>query len=326
MANNSSVYQDGDACSKALLCSEIFVVATFVSIVGILANLGVVGIILYTRRLHKPIFLGFAALALADFLYLVFNTLRVHLNWFTPNETESETAAIVLGVMTITSAFSSASHVTFLSVQQYFMIAHPLSSLARQTNKTVFYASLSIWIICTIPSSVYIFAVKISGDEAFGRIVNFVITVSVTFLPISVILICHFLKLKALRKSFTNDRQTTRQKMSKIVSVVILSYLVTTLPINVHDTVKLAGKIQISKLYIVLYRIAFVLLHLNFTINPFIYFIFTPHCRRVVLLMNCFKCYKDNSAEISSRQTRSTLLSEEYCYRRQNREVKITAM
>jgi hypothetical protein len=322
MANNSSVYQDGDVCSKALLCSDILVVATVVSVVGILANAGVLGTIFYIRRLHKPIFLGFAALALSDFLYLVFNTFRVHLNRFTPNENEIETATIVLGVPILTCVLSSACHVTFLSVQQYFMIAHPLSSLARQTNKTVLYASLAIWIVCAIPSSVYIYAVKISDDDVFGRIMNFVITIPATFLPISIILTCHFLNLKALRKSVTNDRPSTRQKMSRVVSLVILSYLFNMLPINIHDTIKLAGKLQLSTTYMVLYRIAFVLLQLNFTVNPFIYFIFTPHCRRVVR----FKCCQPNSAEISSRHTRSTLLSEEHCSGRPNTEQKSTTV
>jgi hypothetical protein len=324
MANNSSVHQDGDVCSNALLCSDIFLVATIVSVVGILANACVLGTILYVRRLHRPIFLGFAALALADFLYLIFNTFRVHLNWFTGHENEADTATIVLGVLIITSAFSSACHVTFLSVQQYFMIAYPLSSLARQTNKTVLYASMALWIVCIIPSSVYIYSVKISKDDVLGRVMNFVITITATFLPISIIVICHFLKLKALRKSVTNDRPETRQKLSKIVSLVILSYFITTLPMNIHDTVKLAGKSQkvLSTPYMVLYRIALVLLQLSFTINPFIYFICTPHCRRVVR----FKCCKPHSTETSSRQTRSTLLLEEHCSGRPKPEVQVTAM
>ncbi|XP_061187042.1 kappa-type opioid receptor-like [Saccostrea echinata] len=313
MSNNSSLYEEEDVCSKALLCSPVIVIATCVSLIGILANSGVLGIIFRVKRLHRPIFFGFAALALADLLYLVFNTFLVHLGWFIPSGTESDIVAIILSIMAITSALSSASHVTFLSIQQYFMIAHPLSSLARQTNKTVFRVSLSIWILCTIPASFYIYAVKISKNPSLRKTVNFCITIIVTFVPILVILVCHFLKLRALKESITNDRQATRKKMSKIVSAVVLSYLVTTLPINIHDTIKLAREIEISMLYIVIYRIAFTLLHLNFTINPFIYFIFTPNCRRVLLFVNCFKCKKYKTAEISSRHTRSTLLSQEPC-------------
>lgn len=326
MSNNSSQYgEDGDTCSNSPICPSIVILATCVSLVGIIANGAVLATIFRTRRLHKPVFMGFAALALADFLYLIFNTFFVHLHWFFPDNKGSETAANVLSVIVVTSAFSSASHVTFLSVQQYFMIAHPLSSLAKQTNRTVFIASLTVWIVCTIPSSFYIYAVRISNDPVLGRLVNFSVTIIVTFLPIIIILICHFLKLKALRESVMNNRQSTRDRMSKVVSVVILTYLVTTLPINIHDTIKLAGKIELSTAYFIIYRIAFILLHLNFTINPFIYFLFTPQCRRILMMVKCFPCYK-RSEEIHSRQTGSTLLSHDHSSGRHDTNVCHTAI
>lgn len=326
MSNNSSQYgEDGDTCSNSPICPSIVILATCVSLVGIIANGAVLATIFRTRRLHKPVFMGFAALALADFLYLIFNTFFVHLHWFFPDNKGSETAANVLSVIVVTSAFSSASHVTFLSVQQYFMIAHPLSSLAKQTNRTVFIASLTVWIVCTIPSSFYIYAVRISNDPVLGRLVNFSVTIIVTFLPIIIILICHFLKLKALRESVMNNRQSTRDRMSKVVSVVILTYLLTTLPINIHDTIKLAGKIELSTVYFIIYRIAFVLLHLNFTINPFIYFLFTPQCRRILMMVKCLPCYK-RSEEIHSRQTGSTLLSHDHSAGRHDTNVCHTAI
>lgn len=326
MSNNSSQYsEDGDTCSNSPICPSIVILATCVSLVGIIANGAVLVIIFRTRRLHKPVFMGFAALALADFLYLIFNTFLVHLHWFFPDNKGSETAANVLSVIVVTSAFSSASHVTFLSVQQYFMIAHPLSSLAKQTNRTVFIASLTVWIVCTIPSSFYIYAVRISNDPVLGRLVNFSVTIIVTFLPIIIILICHFLKLKALRESVMNNRQSTRDRMSKVVSVVILTYLLTTLPINIHDTIKLAGKIELSTVYFIIYRIAFILLHLNFTINPFIYFLFTPQCRRILMMVKCLPCYK-RSEEIHSRQTGSTLLSHDHSAGRHDTNVCHTAI
>lgn len=326
MSNNSSQYgEDGDTCSNSPICPSIVILATCVSLVGIIANGAVLATIFRTRRLHKPVFMGFAALALADFLYLIFNTFFVHLHWFFPDNKGSETAANVLSVIVVTSAFSSASHVTFLSVQQYFMIAHPLSSLAKQTNRTVFIASLTVWIVCTIPSSFYIYAVRISNDPVLGRLVNFSVTIIVTFLPIIIILICHFLKLKALRESVMNNRQSTRDRMSKVVSVVILTYLLTTLPINIHDTIKLAGKIELSTVYFIIYRIAFILLHLNFTINPFIYFLFTPQCRRILMMVKCLPCYK-RSEEIHSRQTGSTLLSHDHSAGRHETNVCHTAI
>lgn len=326
MSNNSSQYgEDGDTCSYSPICPSIVILATCVSLVGIIANGAVLATIFRTGRLHKPVFMGFAALALADFLYLIFNTFFVHLHWFFPDNKGSETAANVLSVIVVTSAFSSASHVTFLSVQQYFMIAHPLSSLAKQTNRTVFIASLTVWIVCTIPSSFYIYAVRISNDPVLGRLVNFSVTIIVTFLPIIIILICHFLKLKALRESVMNNRQSTRDRMSKVVSVVILTYLVTTLPINIHDTIKLAGKIELSTVYFIIYRIAFILLHLNFTINPFIYFLFTPQCRRILMMVKCLPCYK-RSEEIHSRQTGSTLLSHDHSVGRHDTNVCHTAI
>lgn len=326
MSNNSSQYgEDGDTCSNSPICPSIVILATCVSLVGIIANGAVLATIFRTRRLHKPVFMGFAALALADFLYLIFNTFFVHLHWFFPDNKGSETAANVLSVIVVTSAFSSASHVTFLSVQQYFMIAHPLSSLAKQTNRTVFIASLTVWIVCTIPSSFYIYAVRISNDPVLGRLVNFSVTIIVTFLPIIIILICHFLKLKALRESVMNNRQSTRDRMSKVVSVVILTYLLTTLPINIHDTIKLAGKIELSTVYLIIYRIAFILLHLNFTINPFIYFLFTPQCRRILMMVKCLPCYK-RSEEIHSRQTGSTLLSHDHSAGRHDTNVCHTAI
>lgn len=326
MSNNSSQYgEGGDTCSNSPICPSIVILATCVSLVGIIANGAVLATIFRTRRLHKPVFMGFAALALADFLYLIFNTFFVHLHWFFPDNKGSETAANVLSVIVVTSAFSSASHVTFLSVQQYFMIAHPLSSLAKQTNRTVFIASLTVWIVCTIPSSFYIYAVRISNDPVLGRLVNFSVTIIVTFLPIIIILICHFLKLKALRESVMNNRQSTRDRMSKVVSVVILTYLLTTLPINIHDTIKLAGKIELSTVYFIIYRIAFILLHLNFTINPFIYFLFTPQCRRILMMVKCLPCYK-RSEEIHSRQTGSTLLSHDHSAGRHDTNVCHTAI
>ena len=313
MLNNSSAIGEGGDCSTTLMCSSVVVVATCVSVVGILANGGVLVVIFHTKRLHKPILLGFAALALSDFLYLVFNAFLLHLHWFQQTISRNSAVTNVLSGLVLTCAFSSASHVTFLSVQQYFMIAHPLSSLSTQTNRTVFVVSLSLWICCTLPASVYIYAVRISEDPKLARLVNFATTIITTFLPILIILICHFLKLKALRESTINNRQSARQRMSKVVSVVIISYLVTTLPINIHDTIKLAEKIEMTTTYYVIYRISVILLHLNFTINPFIYFIFTPHCRRFLVKVKCLRCCKQQNEETYSIQTRSTLLSHDKC-------------
>lgn len=107
MSNNSSQYgEDGDTCSNSPICPSIVILATCVSLVGIIANGAVLATIFRTRRLHKPVFMGFAALALADFLYLIFNTFFVHLHWFFPDNKGSETAANVLSVIVVTSAFS----------------------------------------------------------------------------------------------------------------------------------------------------------------------------------------------------------------------------
>ena len=284
------------ACWEIQNCEPMSVFLKTLAAFGFVSNLSVFILICAIERLHKPIYTGIRMLTIPDALFL--------LNQFliTTFPTSPREFKMVIIYAFFASFFSSVFHVVFLSLQQYLMIAYPLKCLTWIRNKRVLTASAFIWICAIILNIPYFYLFYLHGNHNIATTINTVYTVLFIVGPISVLAVLHVMKIIALKKSLVNNSGRTTQKVSRVISVVVGVYVITTAPINIRDIIELSICPMIDTWFVVLGHIGRTLLFVNHSINPYIYFISTPQFRKAVSICLGNKTIKFKTSK-SSAQT-----------------------
>eukprot|EP00105_Crassostrea_gigas_P038374 XP_019922522.1 PREDICTED: C-C chemokine receptor type 2-like [Crassostrea gigas] len=272
--------QGKSTCWELQECEPMNKLLQALSVFGFVSNVAVFILICAVRRLHKPMYTGIRMLTIPDALFLLSKFITYEWDGI-PIEGRRFIAYVYLA-----SFYSSVFHVILLSVQQYLMIAYPLKCLTLIRNTRILIASTIIWIFAFIINIPYFYIVFIQKNVNLTPIVNAIYTVSLFAGPIIVLGILHILKIKALKRSLVNNSDKTTKRVSQMISIVVGVYILTTTPINVVDVLEMSFCSMIDTWYIVLGHIGHILLLINHSINPYIYFISTPHFRRTV--SNCF--------------------------------------
>ncbi|XP_062613932.1 rhodopsin, GQ-coupled-like [Saccostrea cucullata] len=290
------------SCWELDKCKPMTVFLQVLSIFGMLSNFIVFIVICAEKRLHKPIYTGIRMLTVPDALFL---TCRFLIFTFSDLPFKVSLAIIYLF---LSSFFSSIGHVILLSVQQYLMIAFPLKSLVWMRNKRVLIVSAIIWIFAAIMSAPYVHLTYLTKKVEAAALLNLVYTIVVTVGPICLLCLLHIMKIIALKKSLGTNRNKTTKKVSQIISIVIGVYVITTTPINIRDIIEMSVCHMTDTWFIVLGHIGRTLLLVNYSINPYIYFISTPQFRKAL-----FRCcgYKDDlhTGSRTNTQTESAHVS-----------------
>ncbi|XP_062614044.1 P2Y purinoceptor 8-like [Saccostrea cucullata] len=300
-ATKNSTYGKS-SCWEMDKCKPMIVFLQVLSIFGMLSNFIVFIVICAEKRLHKPIYTGIRMLTVPDALFLMCRFLI-----FTFQGLPKKLFLAIIHLF-FSSVFSSIGHVILLSVQQYLMIAFPLKSLVWMRNKRVLIVSAIIWIFSVILSAPYAYLTTMLKNRDAAELLNVVYTVLFTAGPICVLGLLHVLKIIALKKSLVNNRDKATRQVSQIISIVIGVYVLTTTPINIRDIIEMSVCHMTDTWFIVLGHIGRTLLLVNYSINPYIYFINTPQFRKAI-----FRCcgYKAD-LHIRSRtntQTESAYIS-----------------
>ncbi|XP_061175798.1 rhodopsin, GQ-coupled-like [Saccostrea echinata] len=284
------------SCWELDKCKPMTVFLQVLSIFGMLSNLTVFIVICAEKRLHKPLYTGIRMLTIPDALFLM---CRFLIFTFTGMPNKVFLAIIYLF---LSSVFSSIGHVILLSVQQYLMIAYPLKSLVWMRSKRVLIVSAIIWIFAAILSFPYVYLTFLTKKKEAAASLNLVYTVLLTVGPICVLGLLHTMKIIALKKSLVNNRNKTTRKVSQIISIVIGVYVITTTPINVRDIIEMSVCHMTDVWFIVLGHIGRTLLLVNYSINPYIYFISTPQFQRAL----CRCCGYKSDLHTGSRTNTQT--------------------
>lgn len=166
----------------------------------------------------------------------------------------------------------------FLFFLRYALIVHPLKCRQYLTNSLVISVSLALWgysAVFLILSTLFIPLLVIFDTYDISRVVPIGVlmwTTVVFILPVTIIMILHCLKIRRLRSSTVNP--AISRKMSWIISIICVLY----------------GAFSVCSM-LVLWKttfayVAYVLLVLVHSCNPYILFLFHVSPRRFCMPWN----------------------------------------
>lgn len=296
----------------------IYSAVEIIFVVGIIANFLVVFRVTVDKKLRKPTFIALAQLALAEGLFLLFQTvLNVEYILFTTMcHVRGEAWTYVNGILAM-FWFSAAFHVTLLAAMRYIILAYPFKSLKLLTTKRIIIASLFVWIISFIIFGSIMLRGKLSTQSKQDQLYIKAITWFLTyFTPIVLTAVLHFVKISVVKKSaeiqmdITTHRELRKSsmRMVKIIAIVITAGALLPLPRFVLMIVQEISEVRITDVTLRshLRGVSGLLFLLNYSINPFIYSLSSDTFRNSLRRMTRPKAairlhkYKQDTSKTSS--------------------------
>ncbi|XP_061589880.1 proteinase-activated receptor 2-like [Cololabis saira] len=310
---------------KSRLTTVFFpTVYIFVFVVGLPANGMAIWVFLFRTQKKHPSSIYMANLALADLLFVIWMPLKIayHLNgndW-----TYGEPLCKVLVSFFYGNMYCSVLFITCLSVQRYWVVAHPLST-QKKNNKVAIGICLGIWAfiwLTTTPLYLYDHTAKLRDPnittchdvnvienplDPFPSVqlpfYYFIFMALVVFLvPCIVIIVSYVLLLRALGNCVENSTASkNRRKAVLLIAVVLVTFLVCFIPSNIMlvlhysllkgsansmDNVDSSYSFYISTLC---------LTSLNSCLDPFIYYFVSEEFRNHV--KNTLLCRSSRTVE-----------------------------
>ena len=263
--------------------SVLIAVGTTIAAFGFIGNTFTVAKIISDRFLHKVVYTAVACLAVADILCIVLLCVRLCLgkNF---NDVSDDAKIITLSVSSCVVC-SSAIHTIILSAIRYGMIVHPITTRYELSSAKVIMTSLIGWIIsiligcCYAYYNVLFYAKKIS--EEFDALVQVSFVISILLIPIIFFVVFYILEYRALKHSMLMTINQNKRRLTSMIKLVLLMYVVCLTPYVVTDVfrlVQLRHKLLSQETYKLhtsyLLPVAKVFYILVPSINPFIYFVY----------------------------------------------------
>ncbi|XP_045179586.2 somatostatin receptor type 2-like [Mercenaria mercenaria] len=293
-------------------------------IIGVVANALVIARVVRDKKLRDPTFIGIAALALPDLLFLL---LHLTESFETVIVTFTCQQPVIISrpwyIMNSMIWFSANSHVAFLAVLRYLSILYPIKAAIYLTPVKVMLMSAGVWVLAILLMGILagLITLKIVVP---GPTSEFIIIwwITVYLIPLIVTTILHTLKIcrvkKATMTSATTYTKRSIRRMSKIVPLVIIMATVLPLPKLAYNTIRAAGNngndIFPSKTFKKHFKGISDLVYLvNHCINPFIYAFLSKKFRKSLKEMfSCFKSkWKERNTKAKPQTSRNRLSSSE---------------
>ena len=274
-----------------ILPRYIILVHSIITIVGVSGNSLVIYVITTRKHMQSVYTIMLLGLAVSD---LVFVTICVPMtaynacyNWQLGDAICKITQWLIHGSLAITICTLS-----FIALVRFLAVFFPLKSRVYLTKRNIALSLLLIWLLCLSLAIVYadVFAVK-SYDyggqnftgclfevEWYGDVMN--VTCFASFLLISILSLCSYLKIIHDRATFPGGEERTSQgdrrgphrtdqgtgDMARAMTVVILAFFVCYLPFNLLNMLKLEWLQTMIFL-----QIARFMVYTNSCINPILY-------------------------------------------------------
>lgn len=299
---------------KSQLTTVFFpLVYIVVFVVGLPANGMAVWVFLFRTKKKHPSSIYMANLALADLLFIIWLPLKISYHLNGNNWTYGEPLCKVLVSFFYGNMYSSILFITCLSVQRYWVVAHPLSR-HRKNNKLAVGVTVVIWAfiwLTTTPLYLYDHTAKVKdpnittchdvsiikdlsdpflSDSVRLPFFYFIFMATfVFFVPCIAILVAYVRLLKALGESMEESTAgKNRHKAVVLIVMVLVTFLVCFLPSNimlvVHYT--LVKNKQLDNGYS-FYITTLCLASLNSILDPFMYYFvsddFRDHVKNTLL-------------------------------------------
>ncbi|KAG7274964.1 hypothetical protein CRUP_001057 [Coryphaenoides rupestris] len=259
------------ALTSGLTTVFLPVVYIFVFAVALPTNAMAIWVFAFRTKKQHPSSIYMANLALSDLLFVVWLPFKVAYHLKGNDWTYGEPMCKVFVGFFYGNMYCSVLFIAALSVQRYWVVAHPLSQ-QRRNNKMAVVACACIW--------------------AFYPYYYFMFSALVVFLvPCVLIVVAYVLLLRTLRVSRSTDSNDTGKKQRRavmLIATVLVTFLLCFVPSNVMLVVhySLLKDGEVDNLY-GFYVATLCLSSLNSCLDPFIYYFvsedFREHVRNTLL-------------------------------------------
>lgn len=285
-------------------------------IIGVLANLVVITRVIRDRKLRDPTFIGIAALAVADLLFL---TLNLTVSFETVIITYTCAAPRIISrpfyIMNSMTWFAANSHVALLAVIRYLSLAHPFRATVFLRPVRVILLSVGVWVlgIILLGSLAVLITLGIIIPGTSGEFVV-IWWITVYLMPLIVTVVLHVLKICLVKQSvrISSSKSANRklvQRMSTVVIMVIVMAAVLPLPRLVYNCLRVVGNSAFpSKQFKLHLRgISHMVYLINHFVNPFMYAFLSKKFRNSLKEAYCCDIInKVESCETTESQMSST--------------------
>lgn len=293
-----------------------------VFVVGLPANGMAVWVFLFRTKKKHPSSIYMANLALADLLFVIWLPLKISYHINGNNWTYGEQLCKVLISFFYGNMYCSILFITCLSVQRYWVVAHPLS-VQRKNNKIAVGVTVAIWVfiwLSTVPLYLYEHTAKIKEpnittchDVSVIKDLNnpfssqsiqlpffyFIFMATVAFfIPCVVIVVAYIRLLKVLGEGGMEDSSSgkNRHKVVVLIVIVLVTFLVCFVPSNIMLVVHYALlKNGVENNGYGFYISTLCLASLNSILDPFIYYFVSDDFRNHV--KNTLLCRSSRTVE-----------------------------
>ncbi|XP_066502759.1 coagulation factor II (thrombin) receptor-like 1, tandem duplicate 2 [Hoplias malabaricus] len=295
-----------------------------VFVIGLPTNAMAIYVLLFRSKKIHPATIFMGNMALADLLFVIWIPLKIayHLNG--NNWTFGEGLCKVLVGFFYGNMYGSILFIACLSVQRYWVIAHPLTQQRTDTRMAIC-VSLAIWVfIWTSSTPLYLYQqtaklanpnittchdVNIIKRENFGTQKSFqdvkepyyyfmVMAVLGFFVPCVVIIVAYVLMLRKLGSSPMDGSSAgkNRHKAKVLIITVLVTFLVCFIPSNFMLVIHYAllGQGDTNNGY-TFYIVSLCLASLNSCLDPFIYYYVSDEFREHV--KNTLLCRSSRTVE-----------------------------
>ncbi|XP_061195740.1 C-C chemokine receptor type 5-like [Saccostrea echinata] len=288
IGDNVTSFPDEHRIKSSLLCTNgeiaVLVITSIILIFGFIGNLVTASKVIIEKKLHRPVPVCISCLAIADLLTLCFQYIRVPLSHCRVDISISTRETL----MTITAVVvhSSAMHIILLALVRYGLIVHPFTMKYCLTSGKVVIASLLSWLLSLVIGLVYGWYnrqyYKGHVDENTDSIVQLAIALYILIVPICFFVSLYVAEMNVMRKSLLPEKSFYIKKISKMISLIMVSYIAFLAPYVIADSLRLLymkkilsmDKGRFETMKNVMFNLARVFILLNYSINPFVYFLF----------------------------------------------------
>jgi hypothetical protein len=193
------------------------------------------------------------------------------------------------GIITFYFLHSANFHIVLIAYLRYLLITNPLQSV-QITIKSVLKMSGGVWFAGIITGSLYCLKIMMELHDKitvkYSNLFELVFCIYVTFVPLSLIVVLHIskiFKLRAMRVLSPERPSSISRKMSLMIFVIIVIYILSTTPPLINMVLHLICflidfRVAECQFFFFYYNISIVslCLLLNNAVNPLIYFFFSP--------------------------------------------------